>query len=279
LTRLFGAYYTALDYVVIIDAIYTAILDEVAQGSKITPSSRYCPLAQISLIYVIFALVNTIWFVAVVWFFPCGFCCCIRYKKGNKWKEIKRQLCYRPKNIKVVCCSSQDQYQNQQQPVSLRIPCCPPSWNAFKILIYMAIGCTTLSVVYIFIILVSAVLFPISIIVMLIVLIIDYFCSRRCCKCYQDGYFGTVFLTFSIVCLLVIYLPVYMIADNAWPWICFLTENNWSIMRYVLLSFALVISIFPTLYKAISVQANLKLLEKNTPAIRQSQREEEHAIN
>jgi hypothetical protein len=70
-----------------------------------------------------------------------------------------------------------------------------------------------------------------------------------------------------------------MIADNAWPWICFLTENNWNIMRYVMLSFALVISIFPTLYKVISVKANLKLLKMDTTAIQQSQREEEHAIN
>jgi hypothetical protein len=277
LTKLFGAYYKALDYVVIIDALYTTILDEITQGSKRTPSIENCPLGQISITFAILLLVNILWFVAIGCLLPCGYCCCIRYKHVSK---LNSQLWYKPKVLKCVCWSrqtdqTQDYHSLENQQQFIEVACCPCSCNSCKIVSWMAIGCFTSSAAYCSIILIiicivfmllSIILLPIGLLMLLIfIIVIVCICCCRCCKCYREEYCGTVFLTFLIVFLMMIYLPVYMISDNSWPWICFITESYWyKIYRHAFLLIALAISVSPTLYKHVSTWANGKLhdLEK-----------------
>ena len=254
LTKLFGAYYKAIDYAVIIDAIYTTILDELTQGSKGNPSSDNCPQGQIYLTFAILLLVTIMWWVAIGCLLPCGFCCCIRYKYMTKWKKIKSHLCYKPKTIKFAWCSSwtdqthgYDSLENQQQ--SITVTCCPRPCNidkckiAFKVMMF--IECLILLAVCLSILLVGIVVFPFGI--FMLIVLCTYCC--RCCKCYYEEYCGTVFLTFSLVFLMLIYLPVYMISDNSWPWICFIPEGTWTKIRFIILVFSFTISTSPTIYK------------------------------
>ena len=277
LTKLFGAYYKALDYVVIIDALYTTILDEITQGSKRSPSIENCPLGQISITFAILLLVNILWFVAIGCLLPCGYCCCIRYKHVSK---LNSQLWYKPKVLKCVCWSrqtdqTQDYHSLENQQQFIEVACCPCSCNSCKIVSWMAIGCFTSSAAYCSIILIiicivfmllSIILLPIGLLMLLIfIIVIVCICCCRCCKCYREEYCGTVFLTFLIVFLMMIYLPVYMISDNSWPWICFITEWYWyHICRNAFLFIAFAISASPTVYKHVSTWANGKLhdLEK-----------------
>jgi hypothetical protein len=47
--------------------------------------------------------------------------------------------------------------------------------------------------------------------------------------------------------LTLIYLPLYLIQDNSWPWVCYLGREKWSYVRYPLIVLAGTISFTPFL--------------------------------
>lgn len=71
-------------------------------------------------------------------------------------------------------------------------------------------------------------------------------------------------LTFTWGFLTALYLPLYLIADNSWPWVCYVGgQRNWSFIRIPLLLLTYAINLIPMIYQGIQIVFNfLKQNEK-----------------
>ena len=85
--------------------------------------------------------------------------------------------------------------------------------------------------------------------------------ERSATRCFQ---WSMGLILFFVTLILIPYLPMYLIADNQFPWICYLPGNEkkqWDYARYALIIASLVIMNIPTvLYHLLTAQG--KSLEK-----------------
>ena len=102
----------------------------------------------------------------------------------------------------------------------------------------------------------------ISVVVTVIVGAVKWWKYKKCPPSYCES-FEYVIIVLVVLCTLV-YLPLYMAADNIWPWVCLAFRNETvpqlQIARYILIPIAFVITIWLLAVQLVFVSWPLRLL-------------------
>jgi hypothetical protein len=235
-----------LDYALIADAIYTTILDEITQGSK-----KNCPIIHAGLAIGILGFLNFVWVVTVILVF---FIFCIFAKKRRKPYKAEPALEYK-------YCGNHDEILEpihfEIQTLTFALKYC----KRYSKKIYRNNKCClTVILVSISPIIFILGLFPGHVIIIMALLLLSValflLVTHGCCCCITESdskhtYYKCCngFITVLGGLLTTLYLPVYMLSDNQWPWTCY--TETWFVAKFVFSGFAVFISSIPVLYNCL----------------------------
>ena len=103
----------------------------------------------------------------------------------------------------------------------------------------------------------------ISVVVTAVVGAVKWWKYKKCPPSFYCESFEYVIIVLVVLCTLV-YLPLYMAADNIWPWVCLAFRNETvpqlQIARYILIPIAFVITIWLLAVQLVFVSWPLRLL-------------------
>jgi hypothetical protein len=272
---LLWAYASLVDYALIADAFYTTILDEIKQNyaecfnSSLNAAtytySEFDLKTKISLS--ILLLISISWAVVILWVAAC-FCCCHNYQKLFHLEDFEailkmmyakvtvfvrrvklkfevdvspymQKILDREKRMDFFCCFVKEHMMLLiiASSVCLGIFCCiPPIITLYLFLhgvVLILVGLTIFKMVGSFPFLKCGDLLQFY--------VIPCCFGSNCCS--QDCKFQAVHFSVHalMIFLILIYLPVYLIGDNSWPWECY--TDKWHILRFLFLLSAFLISL------------------------------------
>ena len=249
------ACFSLLDYALIADALYTTMLDEITQQDDVR-TGKNCPSAHLIVALILFCLIIITWVIVVVLILPIGFCSRKEYFKicfdPNEFEKIKKQII---RNISTLKCSNLKFYCQLIKVILSDISFHNDHKKCCLILSVVSVTIIVIVIMIVIIIIYTAVfLIPLFIVVTLasmligMILLVCYCC---CCTCCQE--LCACAITPASVIIMTIYLPLYLIADNSWPWICWVDRAKWKFpVAAILNAIAALISIVPILYKVLT---------------------------
>jgi hypothetical protein len=260
-----GIYANLLTYALIADALYTTILDEITQQNVTHEHGCVCPEGHVAVAYTIFGCLSVIWLVSVI-VLSCTSCC----NMSQKYPRIMEDEDWKKVTFLVACKTGREEFRKAYDRGYKSLEefcenhCCKSITitifillTSVQILILVATGTIALLAV--------AILFSIFLVcpAVSITCCCIIFCrSRRdtsrdnskllFCNSNWKALYCT-FLSFFIIIwttLMAVYLPIFLIADNKWPWVCSLSnKSDWTGIKAALNVLNVVITIPLILYQ------------------------------
>ena len=229
------ACFSLLDYALIADALYTTMLDEITQQDDVK-TGKNCPSAHIIVAIVLLGIIIIAWSIVVTLILPFGFCGRCKYfdifLKPTVIEKIKNNIIGTIEDNLLEIDSLLSKLKDILSDKSICFKGCAVVTGGLTIVtagVLLFVLSPLILVGILFIILLIVVIAVIAVIPTLIVIVIIFF-IRCCCRsnCCQKLDIYEIITPVSVL-IMTIYLPIYLIADNSWPWICWVDRGMWKL--------------------------------------------------
>ena len=262
---LFDFYVKLLDFALIADAFYTTILDEITQQKKDKLRGCECPQGHQVVAFCIFSLLFAMWIFTiglkilyVIYLeglqVQCHMPSCHQHQLDEETEHDKHTLGKHWDSTWLFC-------EEKIQEAWLKFKKIKSYSLKYKILtVFFAVFAWPIiillimasNVIYIFITLLG-ILFVILLCFGPCMLSLSLYTSICCRQKYRHLCTAAVVAIITATFAILIYLPVYLIADNKWPWICIIDgddKSSFNLVTYIFTGFTIITSVFFTIYQA-----------------------------
>jgi hypothetical protein len=262
---LLWAYVSLFDYALIADAFYTTILDELKQNYKecfdmssnaTVTRSEFDLRRNISL--AILVLMISSWAIVILWI-ALRVCCCHKYQRLAHLEDFLAIVKTVLSNVSVFVRRVNSKITPEMQKIVNKNerPADHFMEHKKKLLIGIIFGIFVLGpAIHLYMIFHGAFWFLVGGTITYIAhRFFQRFCDhlvkyiysmtptnrQKCCNQDCKLQAATVCTEFIFIVLILFYLPVYLVADNSWPWECL--TDQWTIIRIILLFIAFMMSL------------------------------------